>query len=233
MWSITENQITLRKDLKKSVEQKKQRTENKLKVSEVVRVVSNELWGDGYNPRSNSFGVEVGFGKKTLIEDSAFVLDQDEKGDVMRFWKDKSWAKKKMKVWGPEVCDWKVGRENGNGWKSVGREENERTKKRKKKTPLLRYNPVEGWKTLIEDSDVVGVVEEEPNKNVGRMRNWRASRHASGHNNMDTKLNGDTISQVSKDVADVLLNDKSEKLTDELIYDNMIDLMIPGEDSVP
>ncbi|GJX39197.1 cytochrome c maturase subunit B [Tanacetum coccineum] len=49
----------------------------------------------------------------------------------------------------------------------------------------------------------------------------------------DTKLNGDTISQVSKDVADVLLNDKSEKLTDELIYDNMIDLMIPREDSVP
>ncbi|KAI3775106.1 hypothetical protein L1987_49674 [Smallanthus sonchifolius] len=36
-----------------------------------------------------------------------------------------------------------------------------------------------------------------------------------------------------KDVADVLLNDKSEKLTDELISDNMIDLMIPGEDSVP
>ncbi|GJT37591.1 putative reverse transcriptase domain-containing protein [Tanacetum coccineum] len=37
--------------------------------------------------------------------------------------------------------------------------------------------------------------------------------------------------KLSKDVADVLLNDKSEKLTDELIYDNMIDLMIPGEDS--
>ncbi|GKB57061.1 3-epi-6-deoxocathasterone 23-monooxygenase [Tanacetum coccineum] len=51
------------------------------------------------------------------------------------------------------------------------------------------------------------------------MRNWRASRHASGHNNMN--------------VADVLLNDKSEKLTDELIYDNMIDLMIPMEDSIP
>ncbi|PWA42746.1 cytochrome P450 90D2 [Artemisia annua] len=50
----------------------------------------------------------------------------------------------------------------------------------------------------------------------------------------DKRLNGtDTISQVSKDVADVLLNDKSEKLTDELISDNMIDLMIPGEDSVP
>ncbi|KAM0007586.1 putative 3-epi-6-deoxocathasterone 23-monooxygenase [Helianthus debilis subsp. tardiflorus] len=42
-----------------------------------------------------------------------------------------------------------------------------------------------------------------------------------------------TISQGPKDVADVLLNDKSEKLSDELISDNMIDLMIPGEDSVP
>nr|XP_043624753.1 3-epi-6-deoxocathasterone 23-monooxygenase CYP90D1 [Erigeron canadensis] len=48
--------------------------------------------------------------------------------------------------------------------------------------------------------------------------------------------NGDDIShdeENSKDVVDVLLKDKSEKLTDELISDNMIDLMIPGEDSVP
>lgn len=36
-----------------------------------------------------------------------------------------------------------------------------------------------------------------------------------------------------KDVIDVLLNDSSGKLTVDLISDNMIDLMIPGEDSVP
>ncbi|KAE9467913.1 hypothetical protein C3L33_00180, partial [Rhododendron williamsianum] len=40
-------------------------------------------------------------------------------------------------------------------------------------------------------------------------------------------------SEIPRDVADVLLKDESEKLTDELISDNMIDLMIPGEDSVP
>ncbi|CAL5386704.1 unnamed protein product [Camellia sinensis] len=38
-------------------------------------------------------------------------------------------------------------------------------------------------------------------------------------------------SEVAKDVADVLLNDASEELNDDLILDNMIDLMIPGEDS--
>ncbi|CAN1218078.1 3-epi-6-deoxocathasterone 23-monooxygenase CYP90D1 [Linum perenne] len=36
-----------------------------------------------------------------------------------------------------------------------------------------------------------------------------------------------------KDVIDVLLNDPSDRLTDELIADNVIDMMIPGEDSVP
>ncbi|KAF5466460.1 hypothetical protein F2P56_016383 [Juglans regia] len=41
------------------------------------------------------------------------------------------------------------------------------------------------------------------------------------------------ISTVPKDVVDVLLNDSSEQLTDDLIADNMIDMMIPGEDSVP
>ncbi|XP_057473643.1 3-epi-6-deoxocathasterone 23-monooxygenase CYP90D1-like [Actinidia eriantha] len=41
------------------------------------------------------------------------------------------------------------------------------------------------------------------------------------------------ISEIPRDVADVLLNDASELLTDDLISDNMIDLMIPGEDSVP
>lgn len=41
------------------------------------------------------------------------------------------------------------------------------------------------------------------------------------------------ISTVAKDVVDVLLKDASELLTDDLIADNMIDMMIPGEDSVP
>ncbi|KAG7997567.1 hypothetical protein I3843_01G217500 [Carya illinoinensis] len=41
------------------------------------------------------------------------------------------------------------------------------------------------------------------------------------------------ISTVPKDVVDLLLNDSSEQLTDDLIADNMIDMMIPGEDSVP
>ena len=41
------------------------------------------------------------------------------------------------------------------------------------------------------------------------------------------------ISKVARDVVDVLLNDASEQLTDDLIADNMIDMMIPGEDSVP
>ncbi|KAL5718909.1 22alpha-hydroxysteroid 23-monooxygenase [Ranunculus cassubicifolius] len=40
-------------------------------------------------------------------------------------------------------------------------------------------------------------------------------------------------SRSPKDVVDVLLNDTNEKFTVDLISDNMIDLMIPGEDSVP
>ncbi|KAG1335422.1 cytochrome P450 90D2 [Cocos nucifera] len=36
-----------------------------------------------------------------------------------------------------------------------------------------------------------------------------------------------------RDVVDVLINDASDQLTDDLISDNMIDLMIPAEDSVP
>lgn len=36
-----------------------------------------------------------------------------------------------------------------------------------------------------------------------------------------------------RDLIDVLLNNGSEGLTDELISDNMIDFMIPAEDSVP
>uniref|UniRef100_A0A803LD74 3-epi-6-deoxocathasterone 23-monooxygenase n=1 Tax=Chenopodium quinoa TaxID=63459 RepID=A0A803LD74_CHEQI len=35
------------------------------------------------------------------------------------------------------------------------------------------------------------------------------------------------------DVLDVLLSDQSGQLTDDLMSDNMIDMMIPGEDSVP
>lgn len=41
------------------------------------------------------------------------------------------------------------------------------------------------------------------------------------------------ISRVPKDVMEVLLKDENEELTDDLIAENMIDMMIPGEDSVP
>ncbi|XP_042451085.1 cytochrome P450 90D2-like [Zingiber officinale] len=37
----------------------------------------------------------------------------------------------------------------------------------------------------------------------------------------------------SRDAVDVLIDDASDELTDDLISDNMIDLMIPAEDSVP
>ncbi|KAL8466143.1 hypothetical protein ACS0TY_035305 [Phlomoides rotata] len=40
-------------------------------------------------------------------------------------------------------------------------------------------------------------------------------------------------SGTARDVADALMNDTSEELNDELIAENMVDLMIPGEDSVP
>lgn len=36
-----------------------------------------------------------------------------------------------------------------------------------------------------------------------------------------------------RDAIDMLIGDGSDELTDELISDNMIDLMIPAEDSVP
>lgn len=36
-----------------------------------------------------------------------------------------------------------------------------------------------------------------------------------------------------RDIIDLLLTDGNDQLTDELIADNVIDLMIPGEDSVP
>lgn len=38
---------------------------------------------------------------------------------------------------------------------------------------------------------------------------------------------------IAKDVVDVLLKDSSENLTHNLIANNMIDMMIPGHDSVP
>lgn len=49
----------------------------------------------------------------------------------------------------------------------------------------------------------------------------------------DKRINDFDVPRDSKDVVDVLLNDKSNKFTYALISDNMIDLMIPGEDSVP
>ncbi|KAI8019884.1 3-epi-6-deoxocathasterone 23-monooxygenase CYP90D1 [Camellia lanceoleosa] len=53
------------------------------------------------------------------------------------------------------------------------------------------------------------------------------------HKIIEAKRKNRGRSEVAKDVADVLLNDASEELNDDLISDNMIDLMIPGEDSVP
>lgn len=43
------------------------------------------------------------------------------------------------------------------------------------------------------------------------------------------------VSTFPKDVIDVLLlnNASDQPLTDDLIADNIIDMMIPGEDSVP
>lgn len=38
---------------------------------------------------------------------------------------------------------------------------------------------------------------------------------------------------IINDVVDVLLNDGSQQVTDEVIAHNMIDMMIPGQDSVP
>lgn len=50
---------------------------------------------------------------------------------------------------------------------------------------------------------------------------------------IDGIIQGKRDCKSSKDVVDALLNDSNEQLTDELIAENMIDLMIPGEDSVP
>ncbi|KAJ6327592.1 hypothetical protein OIU78_014455 [Salix suchowensis] len=50
---------------------------------------------------------------------------------------------------------------------------------------------------------------------------------------IQSKRDHGMISMVPGDVVQVLINDASEQLTDDLIADNMIDMMIPGEDSVP
>ncbi|KAL6838776.1 hypothetical protein ACP4OV_031490 [Aristida adscensionis] len=46
-------------------------------------------------------------------------------------------------------------------------------------------------------------------------------------------VGGERVCAPPRDAVDVLMNDGSDELTDELISDNMIDLMIPAEDSVP
>ncbi|WOL09121.1 Cytochrome P450 [Canna indica] len=48
-----------------------------------------------------------------------------------------------------------------------------------------------------------------------------------------SKNNNNTCLRPPRDVVDVLIDDPSDQLTDDLISDNMIDLMIPAEDSVP
>ncbi|KAL2493230.1 3-epi-6-deoxocathasterone 23-monooxygenase [Abeliophyllum distichum] len=53
------------------------------------------------------------------------------------------------------------------------------------------------------------------------------------HRIIQEKRTRSNIPVVPNDVADVLISDTSEQLTDDLIAENMIDLMIPGEDSVP
>ncbi|KAK8670253.1 hypothetical protein V6N13_105011 [Hibiscus sabdariffa] len=53
------------------------------------------------------------------------------------------------------------------------------------------------------------------------------------HNIIGSKRKAGNMSRVPKDVVDVLVKDASQVLTDDLIADNMIDMMIPGEDSVP
>ncbi|CAN6345560.1 unnamed protein product [Urochloa humidicola] len=49
----------------------------------------------------------------------------------------------------------------------------------------------------------------------------------------EDRSNNDGTSHHPRDMIDVLLGNGSDELTDELISDNMIDFMIPAEDSVP
>ncbi|XP_039004549.1 3-epi-6-deoxocathasterone 23-monooxygenase CYP90D1-like [Hibiscus syriacus] len=53
------------------------------------------------------------------------------------------------------------------------------------------------------------------------------------HKIIQSRRNSSTSAVAPRDVVDVLLKDASELLTDDLIAGNMIDMMIPGEDSVP
>ncbi|KAK8645947.1 hypothetical protein V6N13_119751 [Hibiscus sabdariffa] len=50
---------------------------------------------------------------------------------------------------------------------------------------------------------------------------------------IQSRRNSSRSATVPRDVVDVLLKDASEVLTDDVIAGNMIDMMIPGEDSVP
>lgn len=44
---------------------------------------------------------------------------------------------------------------------------------------------------------------------------------------------GKDLCGAPRDAIDVLMSNGSDELTDELISDNMVDFMIPAEDSVP
>lgn len=53
---------------------------------------------------------------------------------------------------------------------------------------------------------------------------------------IELKREKGNYSEMSRDVIDVLLksvSDQEQELVDDLIAGNMIDMMIPGEDSVP
>ncbi|KAE8688543.1 3-epi-6-deoxocathasterone 23-monooxygenase [Hibiscus syriacus] len=50
---------------------------------------------------------------------------------------------------------------------------------------------------------------------------------------IQSRRNSSKSEMAPRDVVDVLLKDASELLTDDLIAGNMIDMMIPGQDSVP
>jgi steroid 3-oxidase len=49
----------------------------------------------------------------------------------------------------------------------------------------------------------------------------------------EKRTNLSETSHIARDAIDVLLEHSDDELTDDLISDNMIDLMIPAEDSVP
>lgn len=55
----------------------------------------------------------------------------------------------------------------------------------------------------------------------------KSEKWSNNHNNNKNGVG------IINDVVDVLLNDGSQQVTDEVIAHNMIDMMIPGQDSVP